>query len=92
MASTDSALYPLMHFVLDDLPTRTKAPDLDAANAVAAIAGTDIRCRPMEELMGTYFAYLVANGYLPPPTAANPKKELPKLAFQATILTRSDRG
>lgn len=35
LASGDSALYPLLHFVMDDLPTKSKAPELDAANTQA---------------------------------------------------------
>ena len=91
MASNDSALYPLMHFVLDDLPTRTKAPELDAANAVAALADTEIKCRPMEEVMGTYFSYLIASGFLPPPAGQGAKRELPKLNVSAKMLSRTDR-
>mgnify|MGYP006940040278 CR=1 FL=1 len=33
MSLSDNALYPLLHFVLDDLPTKSKAPDLDSSNA-----------------------------------------------------------
>lgn len=29
LASRDNALYPLLHFVLDDLPTRSQTPILD---------------------------------------------------------------
>lgn len=29
LASRDNALYPLLHFVLDDLPTRSQTPVLD---------------------------------------------------------------
>ncbi|KAF8970133.1 hypothetical protein BDZ97DRAFT_1652791 [Flammula alnicola] len=28
----DNALFPLLHFVLDDLPTSTKSPELDNSN------------------------------------------------------------
>lgn len=32
LTSSDHALYPLLHFVLDDLPTSTRSPQLDDAN------------------------------------------------------------
>ncbi|KAH0608522.1 uncharacterized protein H6S33_001656 [Morchella sextelata] len=35
--SADNALFPLLHFVLDNLPNTTKAPELDDANAVSAL-------------------------------------------------------
>jgi L-aminoadipate-semialdehyde dehydrogenase len=28
LSSGNNALYPLLHFVLDDLPTRSKTPEL----------------------------------------------------------------
>lgn len=73
--SADNALFPLLHFVLDNLPNTTKAPELDDANAVSALredaawTGED-RSGGMGvsvELMGVYLAYLVALGFLPAP-------------------------
>lgn len=77
MEVQDNALFPLLHFVLDDLPTSTKAPDLNDANTVAVLsghpgAGVDA------ELMGLYLAWLVAAGFLDAPTLENPVKTLPK--------------
>jgi len=92
LSTSDNALYPLLHFVLDDLPTKSKSPDLDAVNAEAAIADSTIRCAPMTEVMGIYVSYLVQSGFLPAPTGAYPKKILPKLDLDAKILMRSDRG
>ncbi|OWB54801.1 hypothetical protein B5S28_g657 [[Candida] boidinii] len=73
----DSALYPLLHFVLDDLPTDTKAPELDDTNAVYTLkdditwnggvdhsAGAGITLKQM----GVYIAYLIKIGFLPAPT------------------------
>lgn len=91
LSTADNALYPLLHFVLDDLPTKSKSPDLDSSNSEAAIADSTIRCAPMNEVMGIYISYLVQSGFLPAPTVAN-KKVLPKLELEAKILTRSDRG
>jgi len=92
LSTADNALYPLLHFVLDDLPTKSKSPDLDASNAEAAIADSTIRCAPMQEVMGIYVSYLVQSGFLPAPGNPSPRRQLPKLDIDAKILTRSDRG
>eukprot|EP00160_Parvularia_atlantis_P019990 Unigene8085_Nuclearia_a/m.24782 Unigene8085_Nuclearia_a/g.24782 ORF Unigene8085_Nuclearia_a/g.24782 Unigene8085_Nuclearia_a/m.24782 type:complete len:551 (+) Unigene8085_Nuclearia_a:2347-3999(+) len=92
MASSDNALYPLLHYVLDDLPTKSKAPDLDATNTQTLIAGTAIRCQSMKDVMGVYFSYLVQSGFLSAPTSAERARKLPKLDVDAKILMRSDRG
>lgn len=67
---------PLYHFVTADLPSNTKAPELDDSNAAAALksdaqwsgidasAGTGVT----EDLMGVYLSYLLAIGFLPAPT------------------------
>ncbi|RAH85754.1 L-aminoadipate-semialdehyde dehydrogenase large subunit [Aspergillus japonicus CBS 114.51] len=72
------ALMPLYHFVTSDLPSNTKAPELDDVNAAASLradaawSGIDASAGAgvTEELVGLYAAYLVATGFLPPPTAA----------------------
>jgi L-aminoadipate-semialdehyde dehydrogenase len=93
ISTSDNALYPLIHFVLDDLPTKSKSPDLDSTNAEIAISDSTIRCPPMPEVMGIYFSYLVQSGFFPPPPPGiNSKKILPKLELEAKILVRSDRG
>ena len=41
MAETQvNALYPLLHFVLDDLPAHSRTPPLDTAQLDAALAGS----------------------------------------------------
>ena len=35
--SKESALFPLLHFVLDNLPQDTKAPELDDSNAAKSL-------------------------------------------------------
>ncbi|ORZ36610.1 hypothetical protein BCR44DRAFT_1068427 [Catenaria anguillulae PL171] len=40
-----SALFPLLHFVLDDLPTATRAPALDTSNTRAVLGEGKGRCR-----------------------------------------------
>jgi L-aminoadipate-semialdehyde dehydrogenase len=67
--------FPLLHFVLDNLPSSTKAPELDDSNTVVSLkkdskwtkedcsqgAGVGV------QTMGIYIAYLIAIGFLPPP-------------------------
>lgn len=94
MEVQDNALFPLLHFVLDDLPTSTKAPDLDDANTVALLAAdsqeTDSTVSP--ELMGLYLAWLVAAGFLPPPSVVSPAKSLPSLANGGAIRAAGRSG
>ncbi|EER23582.1 large subunit of alpha-aminoadipate reductase [Coccidioides posadasii str. Silveira] len=79
------ALMPLYHFVTADLPSNTRAPELDDANAAAALradakwSGKDLSggSGVTEELIGLYLAYLVEIGFLPAPTKTN-AKPLPK--------------
>lgn len=68
---------PLYHFVTSDLPSNTKAPELDDTNAAAALradaawSGIDASAGAgvTEELVGLYASYLVQVGFLPEPTA-----------------------
>ncbi|KAI0264679.1 alpha-aminoadipate reductase Lys1p [Gloeopeniophorella convolvens] len=66
----DNALFPLLHFVLDDLPTSTKSADLDDANMRALLDGSeDKNNRTVTNiLMGKYLAWLILAGFLPKPT------------------------
>lgn len=69
LTSQDNALYPLLHFVMDDLPTSTKGPELDDANTFRVTGGLD--CGDMGELLGLYLGYLVEVGFLErPPVSA----------------------
>jgi len=79
LSTADNALYPLLHFVLDDLPTKSKAPDLDTANTEKAIEDSTIRCAPMQEVMPIYFSYLIESGFLPAPQSTNPKRSLTRM-------------
>jgi len=74
----------MLHFVLDDLPTSTKAPMLDDRNTVAVIkrghnGEKDSPVTVDEELMGRYFAWLVRAQFLPPPQYSQGGKKLPEL-------------
>lgn len=76
----DNALFPLLHFVLDDLPTSTKAPELSDANMRALLAPhMEEPSRTVDDdLMGKYLAWLVAADFLPAPSMAG-QKALPQL-------------
>ncbi|KAJ9078194.1 large subunit of alpha-aminoadipate reductase [Entomophthora muscae] len=92
LSSGDNALYPLLHFVLDDLPTSTKAPELDATNTLQLLSSQGITCPPMGGLMGRYLAYLIHAGFLPPPSSPNPECQLPVLDLPAaSLISRSNR-
>lgn len=75
---------PLYHFVTADLPSNSKAPEMDDANATKALAadaewsGRDLSSGAGvdEEIMGAYISYLVSIGFLPPPNGKG-DKELP---------------
>ncbi|KAK9450456.1 uncharacterized protein V1518DRAFT_413899 [Limtongia smithiae] len=91
--SHENALYPLLHFVLDNLPQSTKAPELDDTNAVAALSydaeawtGEDVAqgAGVTEEIMGIYLAYLIAIGYLAKPTGPASAK-LPAVVLPDSI-------
>ncbi|GAA6056919.1 hypothetical protein JCM3770_001323 [Rhodotorula araucariae] len=83
----DNALFPLLHFVLDDLPTSTKAAELDDANTVALLrsAQQPEAVTVDDEQMGRYLAWLIAAGFLEPPPRAGEKgvRALPELELQA---------
>ena len=80
MEVQDNALFPLLHFVLDDLPTSTKAPELNDTNMRALLAPhmKETNRTVDNELAGKYLAWLVEVGFLPPPSSAG--KPLPKLS------------
>ncbi|KAI5121805.1 hypothetical protein M0805_009797 [Coniferiporia weirii] len=77
----DNALFPLLHFVLDDLPTSTKAPELSDTSTRSLLAGHG---QPESmtvdtNLMGLYLAWLIEAGFLATPTSASPAEKLPSL-------------
>ena len=79
LETQDNALFPLLHFVLDDLPTSTKSAELDDSNAqsLARAAGEKESSGVGEEEIGLYLAWLVRAGFLPAPSENG--RELPKL-------------
>lgn len=75
---------------MTDLPSNTRAPELDVSNALTVLGrhsqesghGTPTDMEVTEDLIGLYLAYLVAVGWLPsPPTPAD--KTLPSVIFKA---------
>ena len=88
LKSQDHSLFPLLHFVLDDLPTSTKSAQLSDNHTQTVLAKEGITCPHMgDDLLGLYYAYLVKVGYLPEP--AIKARELPKLDAEVTLLQRS---
>ncbi|BGP27163.1 large subunit of alpha-aminoadipate reductase [Rhodotorula toruloides] len=83
----DNALFPLLHFVLDDLPTSTKAAELDDSNTVALLksARQPEAVTVDDAQMGRYLAWLIAAGFLeqPPRKGEQGVRPLPQLELQA---------
>ncbi|KAJ2963282.1 hypothetical protein NQZ79_g1633 [Umbelopsis isabellina] len=89
LKSQDHSLFPLLHFVLDDLPTSTKSAQLDDRNTQSIVSKQGIVCPAMDdELLGIYFAYLVKVGFMPQPSA-DAQLKLPELKAEVTQLKRS---
>ncbi|KAJ3106195.1 large subunit of alpha-aminoadipate reductase [Phlyctochytrium planicorne] len=92
------ALFPLLHFVLDDLPTSTRSPELDDSNALRILKPLGIVCPDVQSLMSVYLGYLVAVGFLetpsngvPPSVSGAPveggeNKGLPRLAVWDSLI------
>jgi L-aminoadipate-semialdehyde dehydrogenase len=90
----DNALFPLLHFVLDDLPTSTKSPELDDSNTRALLeqAGAQSSSTVDDSLMGLYLAWLVAAEFFPSPSLPSPQKALPMLSNSGTIKAAGRTG
>jgi L-2-aminoadipate reductase len=97
------ALLPLFHFVVEDLPGNSIAPELDDTNTTAALKLYEKEPRTRGgalafsavhvHVLGTYLAYLVAIGFLPPPPAESDRSPLPKLnGTSSQILAASHFG
>lgn len=89
-SSTQLALMPLFTFVANDLPSNTRAPELDDVNAEKALyadhewTGEDVSAGSgvTKNTIGLYLAYLVAIGFLPSPTRT-PLKTLPSVKIDS---------
>ncbi|ODQ78736.1 hypothetical protein BABINDRAFT_162428 [Babjeviella inositovora NRRL Y-12698] len=103
VAGADSALFPLLHFVLDNLPQDTKAPELDDANARASLkmdaewTGADFSAGMGVDLaqMAIYAAYLSKIEFLPKPVLAGvalPEVDLSEETIQLVLSGAGGRG
>lgn len=96
--SKDSALFPLLHFVLDNLPQDTKAPELDDQNAVKSLkvdtqyTNEDVSGgKGIDEAQASiYLSYLVKIGFLPKPTGQG--KPLPEIELSEESLALITAG
>jgi L-aminoadipate-semialdehyde dehydrogenase len=79
VATADHALYPLLHFVLDDLPTSTKSAELDDTNTREIIKRGKVRCESVEGLMPLYIGYFIKVGFLDAPPDQKLYSSLPYL-------------
>ncbi|KAJ3386880.1 large subunit of alpha-aminoadipate reductase [Lobulomyces angularis] len=100
-SESDHALYPLLHFVLDDLPTSTRSPELDDQNA-KSVCQNDQRivrsnfllcsllwkCPDVKDFIGLYLGYMSKVGFLEKPEW----KELPHLSEWDDLKVISRRG
>lgn len=90
--SKESVLFPLLHFVLDNLPQNTKAPELDDSNAATSLkldakwSGVDLSEGKgvTSEQESVYLSYLIKVGFLPQPTKEG--KSLPKIDLSGETL------
>ena len=77
VSTADHALYPLLHFVLDDLPTSTKSAELDDTNTRQITKKGKIRCESVDGLMPLYLGYFIHVGFLNPPPDSLANDSLP---------------
>ncbi|KAI1317748.1 large subunit of alpha-aminoadipate reductase [Mortierella claussenii] len=97
LKSQDSALYPLLHLVMDDLPTATKSPELGDAHTQKVViqgggshSGFASTPRMDTEQIGIYLAYLVKVGFLDQPTRSGEDVlVLPEIKEEVRIIERS---
>lgn len=86
LKSQDNALFPLLHYVLEDLPTSTKGPELDDTNTAALLrSGQQQEAITVDsQLLGRYLAWLVATGFLDPPPKTEGAEALPVIDLSGT--------
>ncbi|KAG0019723.1 large subunit of alpha-aminoadipate reductase [Entomortierella chlamydospora] len=96
LKSQDSALYPLLHLVMDDLPTATKSPELDDSHAQKVVingannGGFASTPRMDESQIGVYLAYLIKVGFLDKPVNSGEGiLVLPEIKEEVRIIERS---
>ncbi|KAF9438801.1 large subunit of alpha-aminoadipate reductase [Entomortierella beljakovae] len=97
LKSQDSALYPLLHLVMDDLPTATKSPELGDAHTQNVVingvnnGGFEATPRMDPKQIGVYIAYLIKVGFMDKPPRAGEEGvlELPEIKEDVHIIERS---
>ncbi|KAL5514189.1 hypothetical protein ACEPAG_2277 [Sanghuangporus baumii] len=91
LASQDNALFPLLHFVLDDLPTSTKAPELSDENTRTLLnsSGLQESATVDRRLVGMYLAWLVEAGFLPIPSVEDAPEKLPSVNLPVGLHARA---
>lgn len=100
-----SALFPLLHYVLDDLPEDTKEQQLDDTNTSKSLKESHIVYGTKDysqgvcvdaTQMGIYISYLVAIGFFPKPTESGskalPKIDIPEEAIRLASAGEGGRG
>jgi len=77
----DNALFPLLHFVLSDLPSSTKSAELDDLNTTELLKRNQLNdhCSIQAAELAVYLAWLIQVGFLPPPS--KPGNSLPTLSL-----------
>ncbi|QBM87771.1 aminoadipate-semialdehyde dehydrogenase precursor [Metschnikowia aff. pulcherrima] len=98
--SQSSALFPLLHFVLDNLPQDTKAPELDDANTVKSLNEDAVLTQQNvssgagveEDTVGVYISYLVKIGFLPAPNGQGKALPAIELSDETLALITSGAG
>ncbi|KAI5955662.1 LYS2 [Candida jiufengensis] len=97
--SKESALFPLLHFVLDNLPQDTKAPELDDTNTRTSLK-KDAKYTSEDlsngngvtvDLMGNYISYLIKIGFLPK-SQSKGVKDLPEVELSDETLELIAKG
>ncbi|PVV04413.1 hypothetical protein BB560_001095 [Smittium megazygosporum] len=91
-STEDTALFPLLHFVLDDLPTSTRAPELDTANTDNLMSTLKANCPDITGLVGLYLSYLVKAGFLPQPKNSNAEQRIPEFALNVDRTIKRNIG
>ncbi|KAK5944156.1 large subunit of alpha-aminoadipate reductase [Knufia obscura] len=95
---TKSALFSLLSFVDNDLPSNTLAPELDDSHAEASLyedaqwTGEDVSAGSgvTKNMIGAYLAYLAAIGFLPPPQKARETNGHQRMPSSMKTLPRVD--
>lgn len=93
LLTADNALFPLLHFVLDDLPTSTKSAELadDNTRAMLRAEGEREEMNVSGEVFGRYLSWLIKAGFLEKPEGEK-TRELPVLEGGARAIGRSSNA